>query len=257
MSDTVLRSALLTQHGFRHGFSLRAGGVSAAPYDTLNLGRAVGDDPEAVEANHARLAEAVGYRVESLYEVSQVHGADVHVVDDGARVADVRTVTADALVVRGEGRAVAVRVADCAPVLIADTRTRAVAAAHAGWRGTVAGVVPATIAKLVEHAGSRVEDLVVAIGPHIRVEAFEVGEDVAATIAAAAHGADVVRRDRRWPKPHVDLAAVLRAQLAAIGVGPERVDDAGGCTQTEPERFFSFRRDGKRSGRHVGVIVAG
>lgn len=254
--ERVLRSEVLLRHGFRHGFSLRTGGVSEAPYDSLNLGRAVGDDPAAVEANHRRFAEAVGFDPAALYEVSQVHGATVHVVGPDDDPVALRRAEGDALVAPAADPAVAVgvRVADCIPLLLADPVTGAVAAVHAGWRGTVARIVDAAIDCLEREARAQARDLIAVLGPHIRVEAFEVGEDVAARIAAEAHGEDVIRRGA--DKPHVDLARVVRAQLLARGLTEAHVDDVGGCTQTEPDRFFSYRRDGKRSGRHLGAIVA-
>ena len=253
--NVAIRSKLLTQHGFRHGFSLRTGGVSEGPYASLNLGRAVGDDLAAVEENHRRLAADVGYELARLFEVSQVHGGEVRVVGPDDLPEDVRRVSADALVAPATVPevAVGVRVADCAPVLLADPVTGAVAAVHAGWRGTVARVIDAAIDALERETGARATDLVAAIGPHIRAGAFEVGDDVAAQIARVAHGEDVVRVG--YDKPRVDLAAVVRAQLIARGLSPERIDDVGGCTMEEPSRFFSFRRDGKHSGRHVGVIL--
>jgi YfiH family protein len=146
---------------------------------------------------------------------------------------------------------VGVRTADCVPVLIADVESGAVAAVHAGWRGVVARIVDAAIDRL---APSSPSSLIAAIGPHIRGDAFEVGEDVAHQIAAAAHGEDIIVR--RAPKPHVDLAKALKAQLTARGVADDRIDDVGGCTLTEPERFFSHRRDAGKTGRHLSAIVA-
>jgi YfiH family protein len=252
--SVLLKSELLSGHGFAHGFSLRSGGVGRAPFDTLNLGRTVGDDPVAVEENHRRFAAAAGFDPARLFQVSQVHGAVVHVVRAGSAPADLASAPGDALVSCVPETAVGVRVADCVPLLLADPRTGAVAAVHAGWRGTVARVLDAAIAALREEAGTSAADLLAAIGPHIRVGAFEVGADVAETIAAAAHGAPVVDRSR-GEKPHVDLAATVRAQLVAAGLDAARVDDVGGCTHAEAERFFSFRRDGPRSGRHVGAIA--
>ncbi len=128
---------------------------------------------------------------------------------------------------------------------------------HAGWRGTVAGVIAAAVATLEQAAEVRRRDLLVALGPHIRVGAFEVGDDVATRIAAAAPG---VQRDEvvqaRRPRSHVDLGRVLSAQLSALGIRADRVDDVGGCTFEEPARFFSFRRDGRASGRHLAAIIA-
>jgi YfiH family protein len=250
----VIRSHLLDEHGFAHGFSLRTGGVSAPPFDSANLARNVGDAPEAVLENHRRFALTVGYTPGELYEVSQVHGATVRVVRGGETPEQVRADEADALLAAKGVGAVGVRIADCTPVLIADRRTRSVAAVHAGWRGTVAGVVREAVRVLLTESGARAEDLIAAIGPHIRVGAFEVGEDVAAEIAAAAPGRDVIRK--ATPRPFADLSRVVTAHLEEVGFSLDRIDDVGGCTHTEVDRFFSFRRDGKRSGRHVAAIVA-
>lgn len=246
----VLRSALLARHGFLHGFSLRAGGVSEGPFASLNLGRSVDDDPDAVAENVARFAQAVGSRAESVYEASQVHGRAVREIRPGDVVTEVRREEADALVARAPGHAVAVRTADCVPVLIADTETGAVAAVHAGWRGVVGRVVDAALDRL----GVDPRSLVCAIGPHIRAASFEVGDEVAQAVAAVAHGEDVVLEGD--PRPRVDLARALCAQLRARGVDTERIEDVGGCTFAEPARFFSHRRDAGRTGRHLSLIVA-
>lgn len=243
----MLSSPLLRRFGFLHAFADRSGGVSAPPFDSANFGRNVGDEPAAVAENHRRLAAAVGYDVEQLFEVSQVHGAVVW--EAAGAPAALRAEPGDALVARHAGQVVGVRTADCVPVLVGDRATGAVAAIHAGWRGVVAGVVPAALEKL----GGR--DLVAAIGPHIRGPSFEVGPEVRDQIAAAA-GIDVVVGQSPAGKPLVDLSAAIFAQLARHGLSADRIDDVGGCTLTEASRFFSFRRDGQRSGRHLAVIVA-
>lgn len=246
LPSPLLRSPLLDEHGFAHGFSLRTGGVSEGPFASLNLARTIGDDPEHVAENARRFARAVG--VETLYEVSQVHGARVVEAGPRSEVMALRTEEADALIARASGQAVAVRTADCVPILIGDPRTGAVAAVHAGWRGVVARIVGATVAKLAADP----RDLVAAIGPHIRLERFEVGEEVAAALAEVAHGEDVVQRGAG--NPHVDLARTLRAQLHALGL--TRVDDVGGCTHAEADRFFSHRRDRGVTGRHLSAILS-
>lgn len=256
MVSPLLRSGLFDRHGFRHGFTLRTGGCSAPPFATLNLARHVGDDPVAVQSNHVRVAGWVGFPPDRLFEVSQVHGSDVEVASADGSPDELRAREADAIVGLAGVRpvAVGVRVADCIPLLLADPRTGAVAAVHAGWRGVVARVVEAAIDALEREAGTDRADVLAVVGPHIRADAFEVGEDVAARIAGEAHGAAVVRHGH--DKPRVDLAAVVVAQLSHLGIAPERIDDVGGCTFQEADRFFSYRRDGSRSGRHLGVIVA-
>lgn len=250
----VLRSALLSKDGFSHGFSLRTGGVSSGPFESLNLGRALGDDPASVDENHRRFAHVVGY--ERVFELSQVHGSRIRYVSPTEDPSVVRQEEGDALVADAPTTAIGIRVADCVPVLIGDVRSGRVGAAHAGWRGVTGHIVPRTVDALIA-AGSDVRDLRVALGPHIRVGAFEVGDEVAAALVAATPGGQddvVVRRDGE--RPHVDLAVVLMAQLRARGLAEGQLDDVGGCTFSEPDRFFSFRRDGQRSGRHLAVIVA-
>ncbi len=248
-----MRSELLSTHGFRHGFSLRTGGVSAPPFATLNLGRAVGDAPEAVRENHERFARLVGYPPERLYEVSQVHGAGVASVDSGVSPEHFRAREADALLSAHPGCAIGVRVADCAAVLLADPASGAVAAVHAGWRGVVAEIVPRAVEALTrEQDEVQAETLIAAIFPCIGPAAFEVGEDVARQLAHAA-GAHVVRAAS--PRPFVDLATAVCAQLVRAGLSSARIDRVAGCTFSEPERFFSFRRDGGRSGRHLAAIL--
>jgi YfiH family protein len=243
----VLTSALLRSHGFAHAFADRTGGVSRAPFEGANFGRNVGDAPDDVAENHRRLAQGVGYDAGRLFEASQVHGAAV--LEACGEPAALWAQSADALVARAAGDAVGVRTADCVPLLVGDRATGAVAAIHAGWRGVVQGVVPAALAAL----GGRAP--IVAIGPHIRGAAFEVGPEVADAIHRAA-GVDVRVGASPAGKPLVDLARAVRAQLTRAGIAPEHVDDVGGCTLSEPARFFSFRRDGARSGRHLSVIVA-
>lgn len=251
----MLGSGLLSALGFRHGFNLRTGGAStAAPYASFNLGRSVGDDPAHVDENHARFARALGCARGALYEVSQVHGATALVIDRAVDPPAFRQREADAVVAPPGGLCAGVRIADCAPVLLADVDSGAVAAVHAGWRGTVAGVLEAGCAALLRAGAGRPAALRAAIFPHIRVCCFEVGADVAAQLRAASSDPDVV--DERRAKPHVDLAAILRAKLAALGIAREHVDDVAGCTRCEPERFFSYRRGGKHSGRHLCAIVS-
>lgn len=250
----VLRSAALSALGFRHGMSLRSGGVSRGPFSSMNLGRAVGDDPGAVERNHGRFARAVGYAPAEPFEVSQVHGARVLVADGSTPACELRRHGADALIATRRGLAVAVRTADCLPVLIADPVTGVVAAVHSGWRSTVAGVVGRTVDTLVSEHGLRARDLHAALLPHIGPCCFEVGTEVAAELDAVSDAIGVVRIAR--PRPHVDLAAVVHAQLRASGVLSARIHSVPGCTCCQPARFFSHRREGAPGGRHLAAIVA-
>jgi YfiH family protein len=157
----------------------------------------------------------------------------------------------DALASHAAGLACGVRSADCVPVLLADRRSGAVAAAHARWRGAVNRVVSSAVPAL--HGLAPNPDLIAAIGPHISLAAFEVSEEVAQTLLNASRDPQIVDRTRE--KPHIDLRRMLRAELLGLGLVDSSIDDVWGCTVLEPTRFFSFRRDGRASGRHLSAIV--
>lgn len=249
----ALRSSLLTGYGFRHGFSLRAGGASEPPFASLNLGRGLGDRPESVSENHARLAIDIGYRPDRLYEVSQVHGAHVAHVEPGLTPAAFRVREADALIGMHAECAVGIRVADCVPILLADPASGAVAAVHAGWRGVVGGVVGAAVQALSVSSGAGPDTLLAAVFPSIGPAAFEIGDDVAAQLVEAGGAACVTRASDG--RAHADLGGAVAAQLARAGLATSRIARTPGCTFSDSARFFSHRRDAGRTGRHLAVIV--
>ncbi|MCB9707863.1 MAG: peptidoglycan editing factor PgeF [Myxococcales bacterium] len=253
-SQRVLRSALLETHRFKHGFSLRQGGVSVPPFDTLNLGRQVSDNPKHVVENHRRFAAEVGYDAEGLYEISQVHGCHIEVADPTRSAASFRVREGDALIGSHDGVAVAVRTADCMPLLLADPESGVVAAVHAGWRGIALGVVRSSVLALTQRMHVKQTELLVGIGPHIRQCCFEVGEDVRAILVACSDASNVVIT--HTTKPRVSLVGIVMSQLLSLGALFTHIDDVGGCTHCEGDRFFSYRRDGAASGRHAAVIVS-
>ncbi len=247
-----LKSTLLEAAGFRHAFFTRRGGVSEGPHASLNFSGATGDTLSHVRQNVLRGASALKVAPEQLFALSQVHGTDVHVLGPDSDAERILATEGDALVSARAGLACGVRTADCVPVLLASPDTGVVGAAHAGWRGAAAGVVSSTVAVMREN-GAR-GPLIAAIGPHISVAAFEVSEEVAEQLTAAAPGSDVV--DRSFgDRPHVNLRKLIRAQLRALDV--TEVDDVDGCTVADPELFFSYRRDGAVGGRHLSAIVSG
>ena len=241
---------------FRHGFTTRAGGVSAAPYATLNLGSKWGDSPDKVAENRRRLLVASGAR--AMFAVSQVHGTRVVRVAAGDDPEAVRAEEADGLCGDGAGLGLSAHVADCVPVLIADPRTGACAALHAGWRGTVAGVATEGVAALIRAFGCRPENLRVALGPCLGLCCFDVGPEVAAAFEAAwpgAHAQGVVVETAGF-RPRIDLRQCLRLQLEAAGVLAEHIDASSDCTACDPAgRFYSFRHSGRLTGQLVGFIV--
>lgn len=257
----LLRSETLTAAGFAHGFTTRIGGVSARPFDTLDF--ALLRDPASLAENQRRLAQSVGFDPAGLYQTRQVHGDRVVFVDGATPTDVVSHEEADALVARtavaprgtsvaGARLAVAVRVADCVPILIADGSGTSVAAVHAGWRGVVNHVVRAAISALEGEP----RELLCAIGPSIGGCCFEVDDAVADAIAGAS-SADAIAARTRPGKVLVDLRRAVRAQLRDLGVPEEAIDDPAGsdaCTRCDRERFYSYRRDGDASGRLVAVI---
>lgn len=218
--------------GVRVISTLRTGGVSVGPYASLNLAAHVGDRPEAVAQNRGRLRAAAGLPGEPLW-LEQVHGVDV-LVHEGVPAER----SADASVAFERGRVCVVMTADCLPVVLADRAGTRVGVAHAGWRGLLAGVIEATIARL----GRDPQDLLAWLGPAIGAEAFEVGAEVREAYAhrsAILTGAFTPNARGRY---QADLYGLARAVLAEVGV--DCVYGAGWCTRTDANRFFSFRRDG-------------
>lgn len=252
----ALRSPLLDKARIRHAFFTRLGGVSRPPWDTLNFSAGVGDDPEAVAENLRRAAEDLGVDPRRLYFLSQVHGTASQALSGEEDRDEVVRRVGDITVSRTPGVGCGVRTADCVPVLLADRRSGAVAAVHSGWRGTVENVVAAGVRALLTLIAEPPE-LVAAIGPHIERCCFEVGEDVAASLARASKRGDaVVLRGEGEARPKVDLRAVVRAQLEEAGVDPAQIDDVPGCTVCDARRFHSYRRDRDKSGRLLSAIVA-
>lgn len=248
-----LTSPLLAREGFRHAFFTREGGASPPPFDTLSFAWSNGDAESNVRENLRRAARSLGVEVERLYFLSQVHGKDVARLAGSEDRDEVVVRRGDVTISTAPGVACGVRIADCAPVLVGDRRTGAVAAIHSGWQGTVLDVARAGVVALRDAIGGD-GDLVAAIGPHIERCCFEVGDDVAAKLAACAPAESVVDRTL-GPKPHVDLRAIVRAQLRSLGLRDDAIDDVPGCTKCDAARFFSYRRDRERSGRHLAAIV--
>lgn len=248
--------------GVRAAFTLRTGGVSRAPYDSLNLGAGIGDSPEAVAENRRRVREKLGLPAEPVW-LDQVHGVDVVDVDaangsplswscaggPAATVNAPRKILpkADACVAQGSGHVCAIRVADCMPVFFAALDGSKIGAAHAGWRGLAGGVLEAT----VERLGIPAAELIAWMGPAIGQQNFEVGDDVRDAFVAPDAGAAsafLANTRGRW---QCDLYALARRRLTALGVSG--VFGGGWCTFDQADRFFSYRRDGQ-CGRMAALI---
>jgi YfiH family protein len=220
-------------------FTDRYGGVSASPYDELNLAVAGGDDPAAKAENLRRLADdfAPGDVVCDLY---QVHGADVVDADRGWA----ERPHADGIVATGPGITLLVRAADCVPVLLVAPDEEIVGAAHAGRPGMARGVVPATVGRMRTLGARRIEAW---IGPHVCGRCYEVPEEMRAEVAAVV---PTSYAETSWGTPSLDLGAGVRSQLEQLEVV---VHDVSRCTRESPD-LYSYRRDGEGAGRLAGVV---
>jgi YfiH family protein len=238
----------------RHAFSTRHGGVSSMPAQALNLGSVPWDTAAHVLENRRRFLSALNIRPLSLATVSQVHSAEFHIIKTPAHQWNPRT-PGDGLATAEEGVALAVQVADCFPVLLADPQTGAIAAVHAGWRGIRARILFRTIVGMQRSLGVNPAHLLAAIGPGIRSCCLEVGDEVAFAFDAEFSGARLCS-----PSPHnpakylLDLPQALHLQLAEARVPQEAVSDLGLCTRCNPAEFFSYRAEGSHSGRMMAVI---
>jgi YfiH family protein len=230
--------------GAHFAFTDRWGGVSAAPYEELNLGGAVGDDPEAVGTNRELAARSLGLDPDRVVWMNQVHGAEAVVVSAPWGERPVPQV--DALVTAERGLALAVLTADCTPVLLADPVAGIAAAAHAGRPGMVAGVVPAALRAMTE-LGADPARIVARTGPAVCGKCYEVPEEMRADVAAVEPAAHA---ETSWGTPSVDVTAGVHAQLDRLGVRDRQQSPV--CT-LESGDHFSYRRD-RTTGRLAGYV---
>jgi YfiH family protein len=252
----------LAGDGLVHGFSTRRGGVSRPPFDTLNLGLSVGDDPARVRENQRRFFGTLGVGPEQVVRVRQAHGDQVLVVDDAlARRAGFPGVLLDeaprydGLITDRPGLALVVSTADCHPLVLWDRRRGAVAAIHAGWRSTAKRLVSKTLARMRERYGTDPADCAAGIGPGIRGCCYEVDEPVMAAVRAATEDWAACVVPRGAGKWLLDLAAVNRRLLAEAGVPPSQTFDAGLCTACRRDLFFSYRAESARTGRMMNAVM--
>jgi polyphenol oxidase len=244
-----LYATRLTHGPVELAFTDRHGGVSGAPFDSLNLGWSGGDDPQAMAENHRLLMDdfAPGDGVARLAELGQVHGDQVVVVGPegpGHGVHGHLHGIGDGLVTAQPGITLSVRAADCVPVLFADAEAGVIGACHCGRPGVVAGIVPETLAAMRELGATEVTAWV---GPHVCGRCYEVPHAMQDDVATVE---PVTRATTSWGTPSLDLGAGVRAQLAREGV---EVVDVSACTVESPD-LFSYRREGTLSGRQAGLI---
>lgn len=242
---------VVTAAGFAapHGFTTRSGGASAGHYAALNLGLSSGDDRATVEGNRDTLLAHLGFARGEVCCFDQVHGDRVSAGDPGWFVEE-----ADAAVTARDDVLLVVSNADCVPLLFHDPVRRVVGAAHCGWKGTAAKLAAKVVRTMAERHGSDPADVRVALGPCIRGDCYQVGEEVIARFAGG-FTETVWRPDPTAGGRYLlDLPAANAFALVETGVSPEHVLDLGRCTHCEPDVFYSHRRDRGLTGRHWAYV---
>jgi len=244
--------------GFKNAFSTRLGGVSPLPADALDLGSSRRlDERENVVENRRRFLSSLDAANWTLVTAKQIHSADVRFVS-GAEDARTEPAPCDALTANTPRVLLAVQTADCLPILIADERVGAFSAAHAGWRGTLAGIVARTVERMQQEHGSRPEDLHAALGPAISAAVFEVGPEVLAEFKNKfGYAEELIADPQPNGKGHLNLNLANVRQLMDCGLREDRIYDSALCTWLRNDLFFSYRRErGAETpvGRLMGVI---
>jgi len=248
----------LERHGVRHGFTTRSGGASRGAFSSLNFSSREGDVPARVNDNWGRLEAAAALPARGWALLSQVHGARVMRVAAGGPCCHHRRnhPEADGLATSAPGVVLGVLTADCLPVVLAVPGTGAVAIAHAGWRGTLEGVVPETVRELCALTGSEPHEVLAAIGPSIGRCCYQVGVEVHEAFRerwGAAHTRRILEKSDPW---RLDLPAANLIQLREAGVRSCNVALAQICTHCRKDLFFSYRRDGMKTGRMLNFVTA-
>lgn len=248
-AEHLTAPALAALPGLSHGFFTRRGGVSTGPYAAPNCSLSSADDRDRVRENRRRAMDALGLGLPALHGLTQVHGVAVAEVD-AAGWEEGKGPQADAVVTRRPGIALGIVTADCAPVLLADAAAGVIGAAHAGWRGAVAGVLEATVAAM-ERLGAARARIRAAIGPCIAQASYEVGPELRdAVLARSEENARFFAPGRREGRWQFDLPGYCAARLGALGLG--RVEALGVDTLAEEDRFFSHRRRTLSGGGPIG-----
>lgn len=255
---------ILTDTGIvRHGFSTRMGGVSKEPYDTMNLSFTRGDRQEDVAENFRRIGDAIGLPPDRMVMAAQTHTTNIKIVTDdhaGEGVTRSRSFAdTDGLVTNTPGLCLVTSYADCVPLYFVDPVRRVIGCSHAGWRGTVGGIGPKTVAVMSEHFGSRPEDIRAVIGPSICADCYQVGEDVADRVKDALGWREdtgqFLRPDGQEGKYRLDLWALNRYLLQNAGLAAEHITVSGLCTRCNHHLLFSHRHSGERRGNLCAFLA--
>jgi YfiH family protein len=243
-----IASKLFAKHHITGIFSERQGGISPAPFDSLNLGLDLGDSDENVQHNLNQLCSAAQLPIP--HRSQQVHGTN-HLLCEGEGLQ--HSDQADILITRTAGSAVAVRTADCLPILLIDTQAGVAAAVHAGWRGSVQNIAGVAVQKMQEF-GAKPGHILACLGPCIAEFCFEVGIDTANELSHS-HPQAHLHINYKGTTAWVNIQAINALQLQSSGLKVVNIESIKRCTSCLPERFFSYRRDGIQSGRQLAIVA--
>ena len=237
-----------------HAFSTRWGGVSFLPERALNLSYITADRKGKVVANRYKFLIALNIPSDALLTLKQVHGNRVFVIDKPYNQQQGQNITADALVTNQSSLALATQVADCYPVLLVDKKRKVIANIHIGWRGALRGIVQQTVAAMQRHFGCQIEDLKAVIGPGIGKCCYEVGSEVIEEFKKV-----IQWRDNFWLPSSagsffLDLLGIIKCQLLFQGLNSNQIRELNLCTSCYLNYFFSYRSEGKETGRMMAVI---
>lgn len=244
--------------GLVAGFSTRNGGVSRAPYNSLNLGLNTEDLQASVDGNRSTFARSFDLQPHQLLTVKQVHGKDLLVIDEpNLDLTHFLSIEVDAIATNQPEIMIGVLVADCFPVLIWDQAETAIAAVHVGWRGAAGGILKKTVEALRDHFGCQASDLRAAVGPGIGAHKYEVDRPVRDAFRQGTGFWKEIATEVTLGHWQLDISLSCRLQLEQAGLSVQNVEQATECTCCHPESFFSYRRDNGKTGRQLGFIKLG
>ncbi len=242
--------------GLIAGFSTRNGGVSRLPYHSLNLGTNTDDLKAHVEGNRSTFARAFDLPLRQLLTVKQVHGKDLLLIDEpNLDLSHFNRVEVDAVITNQPGIMIGILTADCYPLLLWNKQLTAVAAVHIGWRGAADGLINKTVKAMTSHFSCTSQDIIAAVGPGIGADKYEVDRPVRDAFRQGSGFWNEISRETRLGHWNLNLALSCRLQLEQAGLTPDAIEDSGHCTFTQPEMFFSYRRDEGKTGRQMGFIM--
>ncbi len=245
-----IQSTLLLQHpNILHTFTTRFGGVSKHPFGSNNIAFHVGDDEEDVRTNQLLLANLIGYDLNRLTHMRQIHSDEIVIVDETFTFE--RPPECDALITELIERPLMVMTADCTPILLYDPIKQVVAAIHAGRAGAFKDIVTKTITKMQEHFQSDSVDIIAVLGPSIGVCCYEVDSKIDAEASSLGLGFAIRKEQGRY---FLDVNMILKKQLSKAGVLPSNLEEIDQCSSCQNESLFSYRADGKKTGRMAAVI---